>query len=163
MRSNAAASLASLALLSACAATPPAQSAATAPDLEAAAGATTPQLPPGARHRFTVDDMLAFDRISEPSASPDGKHVVFTVATPDVAQNKTYRDVCDRHDRRLGRHVPASPGVVKPDGPPPHEPPRRRHLGALLGRRQERLLRVGPARVESGAGRSRSTAARRRR
>jgi len=76
----------------ACAATPP--PAATEPQTAAAAGAVQGVAPPaGGRHPFGVDDMLAMERIEDPSVSPDGKLVAFTVATPDVAANKTRRDV----------------------------------------------------------------------
>ena len=72
--------------------TPPAADPSQAA-LEAAA-ATSPQfVPNGPRHNFTVDDMLSFDRISDPSVSPDGKLVVFTVATPNVEANKQAKDV----------------------------------------------------------------------
>jgi len=39
-------------------------------------------------HPFTVYDMLAMQRISEPQASPDGARVVFTVRTTDMEANK---------------------------------------------------------------------------
>ena len=41
-----------------------------------------------ASHAFTVHDMLAMQRISEPRVSPDGKRVVFTVRTTDMEENK---------------------------------------------------------------------------
>jgi dipeptidyl aminopeptidase/acylaminoacyl peptidase len=41
-----------------------------------------------APHPFTVHDMLAMQRISEPRVSPDGKRVVFVVRTTDMAENK---------------------------------------------------------------------------
>ncbi len=50
-------------------------------------------LPSGPRHPFTVDDLLSFDRLGEPSASPDGKLVAFTVRTPDLEANKLRSDV----------------------------------------------------------------------
>jgi dipeptidyl aminopeptidase/acylaminoacyl peptidase len=41
-----------------------------------------------APHPFTVHDMLAMQRISEPRVSPDGKRVVFVVRTTDMEENK---------------------------------------------------------------------------
>ena len=76
----------------ACAATPP-PPPATQADLEAAAGSSPSAAPSGPRHPFTVDDMLSFDRVSDPSLSPDGKLVAFSVTTPDVEANKHKRDL----------------------------------------------------------------------
>ena len=42
---------------------------------------------------LTVDDMLAMQRISEPTASPDGKLLAFTVRETDVAANRSRTDV----------------------------------------------------------------------
>jgi dipeptidyl aminopeptidase/acylaminoacyl peptidase len=39
-------------------------------------------------HPFTVDDLLAMQRISEPRPSPDGTRVVFSVRTTDLEANK---------------------------------------------------------------------------
>jgi dipeptidyl aminopeptidase/acylaminoacyl peptidase len=39
-------------------------------------------------HPFTVYDMLAMQRISEPQASPDGTRVAFSVRTTDMEENK---------------------------------------------------------------------------
>ncbi len=50
-------------------------------------------LPTATRHPFTVDDMLSFDRVSDPRVSPDGRLVVFGVASPDVAANKVTKDL----------------------------------------------------------------------
>ncbi len=41
-----------------------------------------------APHAFTVHDMLAMQRISDPRVSPDGKRVVFVVRTTDMEENK---------------------------------------------------------------------------
>jgi len=63
----------------------------SAASLEAAGGSSPGLVPNGARHPFTVDDMLAMDRISDPSVSPDGKLVAFSVTTPD--SNKQMKDI----------------------------------------------------------------------
>ncbi|MBZ5640383.1 MAG: S9 family peptidase [Acidobacteriia bacterium] len=39
-------------------------------------------------HPFTIHDMLAMDRISDPQASPDGKRIVFVVSVTDLDANK---------------------------------------------------------------------------
>lgn len=41
-----------------------------------------------ASHPFSVRDMLAMERISEPRASPDGRQIAFTVRTTDLEENK---------------------------------------------------------------------------
>ena len=46
-----------------------------------------------ARRPIGIDDLLAFHRISEPQISPDGASVVYTVATPDRAGNKSVRNI----------------------------------------------------------------------
>jgi dipeptidyl aminopeptidase/acylaminoacyl peptidase len=50
---------------------------------------------PGAAetHPFSVHDMVAFDRISDPQVSPDGRRVVFTVSILDLAANKRRSDL----------------------------------------------------------------------
>ena len=50
---------------------------------------------PGAAetHPFSVHDMVAFDRISDPQVSPDGRRVVFTVSVLDLAANKRRSDL----------------------------------------------------------------------
>jgi acylaminoacyl-peptidase len=40
------------------------------------------------RHAFTVDDLLAMDRLRVLDVSPDGKHVVFTISSTDLAANE---------------------------------------------------------------------------
>ena len=40
------------------------------------------------KHPITFDDMIKMHRISEPQISPDGKWVVYTVATPDMDANR---------------------------------------------------------------------------
>jgi dipeptidyl aminopeptidase/acylaminoacyl peptidase len=44
-------------------------------------------------HPFTVRDLVAFDRISEPRVSPDGRQVVFTVSALDWDANKRRSDL----------------------------------------------------------------------
>ena len=40
------------------------------------------------KHSITFDDMIRLHRIGEPQASPDGKWVAYTVATPDLEANR---------------------------------------------------------------------------
>jgi dipeptidyl aminopeptidase/acylaminoacyl peptidase len=44
-------------------------------------------------HPFSVDDMLAMDRISSPQVSPDGKWVVFQLRKTDLEENKGRTDL----------------------------------------------------------------------
>src|SRR6185503_4447067 len=46
-----------------------------------------------APHAFSVEDMLAMDRISDPQVSPDGKRVLFNVRVTDLAANKGRTDL----------------------------------------------------------------------
>ena len=45
------------------------------------------------KHAFSVDDMLAMDRISDPQVSPDGKWVAYNLRTTDLAANRGRTDV----------------------------------------------------------------------
>ena len=45
------------------------------------------------QHNFSVHDMLAMDRISEPAASADGKSVVFVVRKTDLDANRGRNDL----------------------------------------------------------------------
>jgi dipeptidyl aminopeptidase/acylaminoacyl peptidase len=45
------------------------------------------------RHPFTVDDMLAMDRVRELDVSPDGKFATFTVSSTNFTANKRRTDV----------------------------------------------------------------------
>ncbi|MBL8692655.1 MAG: S9 family peptidase [Planctomycetes bacterium] len=45
------------------------------------------------KHRFSIEDMLAMQRISDPQPSPDGKWILATVRTTDVAANRGRNDV----------------------------------------------------------------------
>src|SRR5262245_46206684 len=42
---------------------------------------------------ITPADLLALARISDPQLSPDGARVLYTVAVPDMAANRSARDV----------------------------------------------------------------------
>ncbi len=44
-------------------------------------------------HAFTVHDLLAMDRISDPKASPDGKWIAFVVRVTDLEANKGRTDI----------------------------------------------------------------------
>ena len=44
-------------------------------------------------HAFSIHDMLAMDRLSEPQVSPDGKWVVFTLRKTDLAANRGRTDL----------------------------------------------------------------------
>jgi dipeptidyl aminopeptidase/acylaminoacyl peptidase len=44
-------------------------------------------------HPFSVHDMLAMDRISDPRVSPDGKVVAFSVSVTDLEKNKRRSDL----------------------------------------------------------------------
>jgi len=44
-------------------------------------------------HPFSVQDMLAMDRISDPQVSPDGRWVAFTVSATDMDANKRRTDL----------------------------------------------------------------------
>jgi len=47
----------------------------------------------GTTHPFDVRDLVAFDRLSDPRVSPDGRSVVFTVSSLDMAANKRRSDL----------------------------------------------------------------------
>ena len=47
----------------------------------------------GTTRPFDVRDLVAFDRLSEPRVSPDGRLVVFTVSSLDMAANKRRSDL----------------------------------------------------------------------
>ena len=44
-------------------------------------------------HPFTVHDLLAMQRISDPQVSPDGKQVLFTLRTTDLDANAGRNDL----------------------------------------------------------------------
>src|SRR5690348_4531333 len=45
------------------------------------------------KHPLSFDDLMAFERISEPMVSPDGLWVAYTVGKPDVAANRVLRNI----------------------------------------------------------------------
>src|SRR5262245_6085306 len=56
--------------------------------------AAVPSLPPAQEpHPFSVRDMLAMDRISDPEVSPDGRWVAYTVHVTDIEANKGRTDI----------------------------------------------------------------------
>jgi len=66
----------------------------------------------GQTHPFSVHDMLAMDRISDPQVSPDGKWVVFVVRETDLEANRRRTDLWLVHTdgtnlRRLTSHPDA--------------------------------------------------------
>ncbi|MFQ5501961.1 MAG: prolyl oligopeptidase family serine peptidase [Phycisphaerae bacterium] len=76
----------------------------------------------GDTHPFSVHDMLAMDRISDPQVSPDGSLVVFVVRETDLEADRGRTDlwlidIDGSHLRRLTSH-PASDGNARwmPDG-----------------------------------------------
>ena len=75
-----------------------------------------------ATHPFSVHDMLAMDRISDPQASPDGRRIVFTLRVTDLEENKGRNDlwlvnVDGTGLRRLTTHpAGSSHGRWAPDG-----------------------------------------------
>lgn len=64
-----------------------------------AAAPTAPQpfveqpIAPGVEHAFSVLDLLALDRISDPQVAPNGKRVAFVVRKTDLAENRGRSDL----------------------------------------------------------------------
>jgi dipeptidyl aminopeptidase/acylaminoacyl peptidase len=50
-------------------------------------------VPPEETHPFSVHDMLAMDRISDPQVSPDGKWIVFSLRKTDLDANRGRTDL----------------------------------------------------------------------
>ncbi len=73
-------------------------------------------------HPFSVDDMLAMERISDPRVSPDGSRVAFTLRATDMAANRGRLDLWlaatdGSWIRRLTSHEAADQaGRWSPDG-----------------------------------------------
>src|SRR5580658_2433237 len=51
------------------------------------------QEPTAGKRAITFEDLAAMKRVSDPQISPDGKWVVYAVAQPDLAANKSHTDV----------------------------------------------------------------------
>ncbi len=68
---------------------------AKAPDAKAPASPPVPPEPIASTepHPFGVRDMLAMERISEPTITPDGKTAVFVLRTTDLAANRGRTDL----------------------------------------------------------------------
>ena len=63
-------------------------------------------------HPFSIQDMLAMDRISDAQVSPDGKSIVFTLRKTDLDANKGRTDIWlvdtdGEHLRQLTTHAAA--------------------------------------------------------
>lgn len=56
--------------------------------LAASANAQGPQ-----KRAITFEDLISMHRVSGPQISPDGKWIAYEVATPDLAANRTVRDI----------------------------------------------------------------------
>jgi dipeptidyl aminopeptidase/acylaminoacyl peptidase len=76
----------------------------------------------GQSHPITIQDLVAFDRLSEPEVSPDGKRMVFVLSRVDLEANKRRTDLwlvdTDGTDlRRLTSHEGGDSGPRwAPDG-----------------------------------------------
>jgi dipeptidyl aminopeptidase/acylaminoacyl peptidase len=76
----------------------------------------------GQTHPFSIHDMLAMDRISDPQVSPDGRVIVLVVSKTDLEENKRLTDlwmvdVDGMNLRRLTSHkAPDSNPRWAPDG-----------------------------------------------
>ena len=57
------------------------------------AAATMPMTQAAESHLFTVQDLIAMDRISDPQVSPDGKRIAFVVSALDLPANKRRTDL----------------------------------------------------------------------
>ncbi len=68
-----------------------------------------PGIPADETHPFSVHDMLAMERISDPQVSPDGTSVVFALRSTDLEANRGRTDLwilelADQRIRRLTSH-----------------------------------------------------------
>ncbi|HEY6129893.1 MAG TPA: S9 family peptidase [Candidatus Acidoferrum sp.] len=73
------------------------------------------------KHAITFDDLIAMHRVAEASLSPDGKWVVYTVATPDMDANRNATNlwmapVAGSDAIQLTRTGKDSSGKWSPDG-----------------------------------------------
>lgn len=67
-------------------------------------------------HPFSVHDMLAMDRISDPQVSPDGKWIVFTLRKTDLDANRGRTDlwIVDVEGKNLRQFTSHSTGDFNP-------------------------------------------------
>ncbi|MCE5233072.1 MAG: S9 family peptidase [Mizugakiibacter sp.] len=79
--------------------------------------AVGPALAVAAPHPFDVHDLVMMDRVGDPVASPDGRHVAFTVRSTDYAANKGVNSlwVLDLDARKAQPHK-----LVEADASGPH-------------------------------------------
>ena len=56
-------------------------------------GAVIAPAAPADTHPISIHDLLAMERLGEPRVAPDGRTFVFSVATPDLAANKSAHDL----------------------------------------------------------------------
>lgn len=88
----------------------------------AAAAAAAPAGAAVAGHPFTVHDLVAMERISDPRVSPDGTRVVYVLRSTDLAANKGRKDLwlvdlAGGPPRRLTQHEADDAGPQwAPDG-----------------------------------------------
>jgi dipeptidyl aminopeptidase/acylaminoacyl peptidase len=54
---------------------------------------TAPLFAQEAKHPITFDDMIQLHRVGDPTISPDGKWIAYTVATPDMSANRNASDL----------------------------------------------------------------------
>ena len=77
---------------------------------------------PGGARAFDVRDLIAFDRLSDPRVSPDGRSIAFTVSTLDLEANRRRSDLWLVHADGTGlRRLTSDPGsdtgaAWSPDG-----------------------------------------------
>ncbi|MBN2345259.1 MAG: S9 family peptidase [Candidatus Aminicenantes bacterium] len=77
-----------------------------------AAWAATPAPAEAESHPFSVHDMLAMDRISEPAVSPDGRWIVFTLRATDIEANRGRTDLwCTDIEGRTLRRLTSHPAA----------------------------------------------------
>jgi dipeptidyl aminopeptidase/acylaminoacyl peptidase len=80
------------------------------------------QRPQQANRLITAEELLSLKRVGSPSFSPDGKWILYSVNTPDIAENRSNTDLwlvsSEGSTRRLLASSPAADynGVWSPDG-----------------------------------------------
>ncbi len=67
-------------------------------------------------HAFSVHDLLAMDRLSEPTVAPDGRRIAFTVRETDLAANRGRTDIwiCNADGSSLRRLTTDAAGDFNP-------------------------------------------------